>query len=220
MPMHDWTKVPAGLFHHFHQHWTIELASALNRGRLPEGVDAIVERRSGPLEPDVVVSGTQLPPQPNELIGGMTTRERPAAQIIRRNDRFFYSEKANRVVIRQQLGEVVAVIEILSPGVKDGLAIHRFVENMVAFLREGVHVLIVDLFPPTLRDPYGIHKLIWDGFLEEDFTFPARQGSHCGVLRIRPGNVGLHRTSDGRRPLAGYAAVPGGSESMCRRRWS
>ena len=40
------------------------------------------------------------------------------------------------------------------------------------FLREGVHVLIVDLFPPTLCDPYGMHKLIWDGFLEEDFTFP------------------------------------------------
>ncbi len=35
MPIHDWTRVPAGLFHHFHQDWSIEIARTLNRGRLP-----------------------------------------------------------------------------------------------------------------------------------------------------------------------------------------
>ena len=39
-------------------------------------------------------------------------------------------------------------------------------------LRRGIHVLIVDLFPPSPRDPYGIHKVIWDEIVEEDFTFP------------------------------------------------
>jgi hypothetical protein len=38
--------------------------------------------------------------------------------------------------------------------------------------REGPKRLIVDLFPPTQRDPYGIHKVIWDEIVEEDFTFP------------------------------------------------
>lgn len=33
-------------------------------------------------------------------------------------------------------------------------------------------MLIVDLFPPTQRDPFGIHKVIWDEIVEEDFTFP------------------------------------------------
>ena len=30
MPVHDWTRVDAGLFHHFHQDWTIELCRSLN----------------------------------------------------------------------------------------------------------------------------------------------------------------------------------------------
>ena len=38
--------------------------------------------------------------------------------------------------------------------------------------RRGIHVLIVDLFPPTRRNPFGIHKVIWDEIIEEDFTFP------------------------------------------------
>jgi hypothetical protein len=32
MPMHDWSKVNAGLFHHFHQGWRREISSALNGG--------------------------------------------------------------------------------------------------------------------------------------------------------------------------------------------
>jgi hypothetical protein len=32
--------------------------------------------------------------------------------------------------------------------------------------------LIVDLFPPTPRDPFGLHKAIWDEIMEEDFTLP------------------------------------------------
>ena len=36
----------------------------------------------------------------------------------------------------------------------------------------NVHVLIIDLFPPGPRDPQGIHKLIWDEFVEEDFALP------------------------------------------------
>jgi hypothetical protein len=54
MPIHDWTRVPAGLFHHFHQDWSIEIARELNRGRLPRGLSALVKQRAGPLEPDVL----------------------------------------------------------------------------------------------------------------------------------------------------------------------
>ncbi|HUG66213.1 MAG TPA: hypothetical protein VMM76_00595 [Pirellulaceae bacterium] len=35
-----------------------------------------------------------------------------------------------------------------------------------------MHALVIDLLPPTPRDPCGIHKVIWDEFMEEDFTFP------------------------------------------------
>ncbi len=173
MAIHDWTRVPAGLFHHFHQDWTIEIARALNRGRLPRGVDALVEQRSGPREADVLAIERRAAPRPVGLNGGVALRERPAARIVRRANKVFYADRANRVVVRHHLGRILAVIEIVSPGNKDSRAALRdFVEKTVDFLRAGVHVLIVDLFPPTPRDPYGLHKAIWDEFLEEDFTFP------------------------------------------------
>ena len=31
MPIHDWTRVPSGLFHDFHQCWTIDIKNAFSR---------------------------------------------------------------------------------------------------------------------------------------------------------------------------------------------
>jgi hypothetical protein len=173
MPMHDWTRVPAGLFHHFHQDWTIELARALNRGRLPKGVSALVEQRSGPFEADVLAVERRTRPQPSALNGGVTVCQQPVARIVRRTDKTVYSERANRIVVRHHLGRIIAVIEIVSPGNKDGRrAFRQFVDKTVSLLSQGVHVLIIDLFPPTSRDPFGVHMAIWDEFADEDFTFP------------------------------------------------
>ncbi len=36
-------------------------------------------------------------------------------------------------------------------------------------------MLIVDLFPPTPRDPHGIHKAIWDEFESKPFRLPSRK---------------------------------------------
>ena len=44
MPIHDWTRVRANRFHHFHQTWTTNLAAALNSGRLPPGYFALAEQ--------------------------------------------------------------------------------------------------------------------------------------------------------------------------------
>ncbi len=46
MPLHDWTKVNAGLYHHFHQGFTLEISSSLNRGLLPNSYAAILEPNS------------------------------------------------------------------------------------------------------------------------------------------------------------------------------
>lgn len=32
--------------------------------------------------------------------------------------------------------------------------------------------MILDLFPPGPRDPEGIHKVIWDEFIDNDFALP------------------------------------------------
>jgi hypothetical protein len=173
MPIHDWTKVPAGLFHHFHQDWSIEIARTLNRGRLPKGVDALVEQRSGPLEADVLAIERRQRATDERLDGRVAILERPVTWMVRRTTKEIVSDRANRIVIKHHLGRIIAVIEILSPGNKDSKAALRdFVEKTIEFLRAGIHVLIVDLFPPTPRDPLGIHKVIWDEILEEDFAFP------------------------------------------------
>ena len=64
--------------------------------------------------------------------------------------RQIYASRANRIVVKHHLGRIIAVIEIVSPGNKDSRAALRdFVEKTVDCLRRGIHVLIVDLFPPT-----------------------------------------------------------------------
>jgi hypothetical protein len=71
-------------------------------------------------------------------------------------------------------GKVVAIIEIVSPGNKASRhATRSFVEKAADILSQGVNLLIVDLFPPTPRDPLGIHKAIWDELDDEPFEMPA-----------------------------------------------
>lgn len=43
MPIHDWTRVRANRFHHFHQTSTPQIAAVLNGGLLPDGYTAMTE---------------------------------------------------------------------------------------------------------------------------------------------------------------------------------
>ncbi len=170
MPIHDWTRVPAGFFHHFHQDWSIELARALNRGKLPMGYSALVEQRVNGPEPDVIAVETPMPARGGN--GTTALLAPPQTRIVQRlkDDATRYAEKANRIVIRQSLGEVVAVIEIVSPGNKSSRqALRSFVEKSIAFLRHGIHLLVIDLFPPSKRDPQGIHHALIEEFSSEEF---------------------------------------------------
>src|SRR5438067_11863997 len=54
MPIHDWSRVDANLFHHFHQAWTMTICHALNGGLLPNGYSALVEQHAGGVVPDVI----------------------------------------------------------------------------------------------------------------------------------------------------------------------
>jgi len=172
MPIHDWTRVPSGLFHDFHQSWSIRIKDALNAGLLPEGLAAFVEQRSGPVESDVLTvdQGARWLPVEN---GAVATLEPPKTRIVQRSSSEAYARRANRIIVTHHLGRTVAVIEIVSPGNKDSRsAIREFVEKTLEFLYRGIHVLIVDLFPPTARDLEGIHGLIWDEIGEEKFELP------------------------------------------------
>jgi hypothetical protein len=175
MPIHNWSRIPSGLFHDFHQSWSIRIKDALNAGRLPRDVAALVEQRSGPRESDVLALEWRGKPSRSGFgsDAGVATTEPPVTRFVSRTTKEFYAARANRIVIKHRLGRTIAVIEIVSPGNKDSRAALRdFVEKTIDFLRAGIHVLIIDLFPPTPRDPFGIHKVIWDEIEEKDFTMP------------------------------------------------
>lgn len=173
MPIHDWTRVRANRFHHFHQTWTPLIATALNRGVLPDGYFAMTEQITGGPEPDVVTLSLPLKPRGAEA-GVAVLEARPKAWHIAQAEATTYARKANRVTVRHPDGDVVAIIEIVSPGNKDSKhAVRAFARKAVEFLHAGVHLLIVDLFPPSKRDPQGIHKLIWDRIKDEEFTLPS-----------------------------------------------
>jgi hypothetical protein len=172
MPIHDWTRVRANRFHDFHQSWTIAIRNALNAGRLPPGYFAMVEQNTGGPEPDFIT--LELVPPAGLAPGGLAVDlQPPKVRLVTRAEAANYARKANRIVIRHPDGDVVAIVEIVSPGHKgSGHAIRAFARKAVQLLQAGVHLLIVDLFPPGRRDPQGIHKVIWDRVHDESFTLP------------------------------------------------
>jgi hypothetical protein len=176
MPIHDWTRVDAGLFHAFHHGWIEELARALNRGVLPAGYFALPEQNiRGPI-PDVLTlelaAGKE---ERSESGGGVAVGMRaPRTRLTKRAEADAYVRKASRLAVRHRHGRIVAVIEVLSPGNKGSQAEFRtLVEKSADLIRQGIHLMVIDLFPPGKRDPQGIHKAIWDQFEEEDLEIPA-----------------------------------------------
>ncbi len=177
MPIHDWSKIEHGIFHHFHQMWTAEIVRALNGGVLPSGFFALAEQvLSGPI-PDVVTLERQ------DAQEGMSQWESqavavadapPAARIIRSVESDVYAARANRVSIRHGMGNTVTVIEIVSPGNKSSRsALRSFVEKVNDLLQQGISLLIVDLLPPSSRDPQGLPNAIAEVLCEEPIELPA-----------------------------------------------
>ncbi|HKB03712.1 MAG TPA: DUF4058 family protein [Gemmataceae bacterium] len=179
MPVHDWTQVDAGLFHDFHQRWSVAITNALNAGILPKGYYALVEQRTGGPEPDVIaVESSRGRKAKTDRTGTLALAAQPRTRVVYslEPEAEAYARKANRITVRHPLGEVVAVIEIVSPGNKGSRnAVRAFVQKAVEFLYAGVHLLLIDLFPPTRRDPEGLPKAIADEFEDKPFDRPAGQ---------------------------------------------
>lgn len=81
MPIHDWTRVEAGIFHAFHVAWVPEIQKALNGGLLPEGFYALAEQHAGRTIADVLTLHASppsrvCPPLP-PASGGTAVAEAP-----------------------------------------------------------------------------------------------------------------------------------------------
>jgi hypothetical protein len=175
MPIHDWTRVDAGLFHDFHQDWTIELRRSLNAGRLPPGFVALTDQQIGGPIPDVLtLQQTARKGEKRDDRGGTAVATAPPkARFVVKYEEDVYARRANRIKIQHRHGRIVAVIEIVSPGNKSSRnALRAFVRKASDLIWNGIHLLVVDLFPPSERDPQGIHQAIGEELGKEPFEMP------------------------------------------------
>ena len=182
MPMHDWTKVEAGIFHAFHHEWISEVSRALNR-ILPADYYALPEQVAAGFGPDVLTlqggshDGASSATEQNSGSTATALRTRPQTRFVAETDAEFHRRKKSSIVVRHVSGDwIVAMFEIMSPGNKSARSAFRaFVEKAGELLEHRIHLLIVDPFPPGPRDPNGIHAAIWDEIQAAPFDLPRNQ---------------------------------------------
>jgi uncharacterized protein DUF4058 len=167
MPIHDWTRVSDGDFHDLHQSWAVVLRTALNNGILPPDYYAQIERAANrTMAPDVLtLSRNRRDHGEDPGDGAIAVKQAPPkVSMTATAEKSHYMKKQSRVAIRKTgKDEVVAFIEIISPGNKESQKrMELFVNKVDTPLEVGIHLLIIDLFPPTPRDPNGIHSRIWE----------------------------------------------------------
>ncbi len=184
MPVHDWSLVEAGIFHAFHHAWIEELGRALNDGVLPNEYYALPEQHAAGFGPDVLTLQDDSKPSADDESAfrdsdGTSTvlLSPPRARVIAETDMEFYRRKQNTIVVRHVSGDrIVAVVEIVSSGNKASRrALQSFVQKAADLLDRGIHLLILDLHPPTSRDPEGIHGAIWEEISGQEYVAPGNQ---------------------------------------------
>jgi len=169
MPIHDWSRLFDGALHDFHHVWIGELRNALNEGILPPDYYAMAEQVARPTVPDVLTLQTSNgfgAGWSGEPISGATTVAIAPPKVLQTAliDQEIYARRQKSIVIHHASDDrIVALIEILSHSNKSSnRELRTFVAKAVNSLELGHHLLLIDLQPPTARDPGGIHAVIWD----------------------------------------------------------
>jgi hypothetical protein len=194
MPIHDWTRVTAGTWHDFHLGWIGQLRLALNDGLLPPTYYAQAEQYTGPFGPDVLTLQEDEPDRPGAAdadAGTVAVAVAPPRTRITDTTEIEYGTRKRRTLTIRHASDdrIVALIELVSPGNKAARRpFNQFVRKAGELVKRGFHLLVVDLFPPTARDPEGIHPAIW--------------------VRIRPQGIATPLPPDEPLTLASYVAGP------------
>lgn len=174
MPIHDWTRVSAGTFHDFHAAWITELRNALNGGVLPDDYYAQAEQIAGQVLPDVLTLKVEEPQDGDSgsANGGVALAVAPPkVRITAQSELDIYARKQNTLVIRHASDDrVVALLEIISSGNKAKKSSFRaLLDKAQAALAQDINLLLLDLYPPTKRDPQGLHGALWGEIEDEDY---------------------------------------------------
>jgi hypothetical protein len=194
VPVHDWTRVAAGISHHFHHEWISEISRAVNHRLSGTNYYALAEQVAGGMVPDVLTlqrpqgsgavhtSERKTEPARQTTAGTLTLTENPPQASFRITDEpKWYAAKKMSVVIRHVSEDrVVAVMEIVSPGNKDSqVGLTMFVRKAQDLLAAGVNLSLVDLFPAGPRDPSGIHPVIWGDDAGDAYHFNPEKPLAC-----------------------------------------
>ena len=187
MPVHDWTRVDAGIFHAFHLNWLGRLQDTLNDGIMPAGYYALAEQHAGRLIPDVLTLKVSDVPKEGRAAGSAQVSESGGTAVAdappqtRRKHSVQATAKGRRrsLAIRHVSGHrLVALLEVISPSNKDRAAsVRDFVTKVVTALDYGIHVLFVDLLPPGPYDPHSLHDEILQRLEEPEvgYELPKRE---------------------------------------------
>ena len=226
VPIHDWTRV-GGFWSSFHLKWIGELYEQLNDGLLPDGYYAEAhtggEFRVESYDGDG--GGDDRPPDgprgrrfygdvlglhegaDTEPAGAVALAERPP--VTRFAEQMPPGPTPRSVVVRHGSGgRLVSLIEVVSPGNRDGRGkVAMFCDKVEAALRGEVHVLLIDLFPPTPLVPAGIHGAVAARF---GLTYepPPGEPLTCAAYRSAGEATGILRDGGFVEPLAVGAMVP------------
>jgi hypothetical protein len=166
MPVHDWTRVHAGIFHDFHSAWVIHLKESLNGGVLPPDYYAIAEQRAGQVSPDELTlrSGDQdLASSRSKSPIAAVAEAPPKVSLMLRPQAREDALKRRTLTIRHTGDDrIIALVEIVSPANKDRRSsVEEFADKAISSLKQGYHLLVVDLLPPGRHDPQGMHGATW-----------------------------------------------------------
>ena len=174
MPVHDWSRVDAGIFHNLHLGWMVAISRAFNDGILPSDFYAMTEHFPARGDSDEMAPGAC---GSDGIIPGATalalTPPRVRTTATATDNRYALMQRT--LVIRHVRGDrVVTLIEIVSSGNKGSQhALRSFVEKATDALARGYHLLLIDLQPPTPRDPQGIHGALWAEIEDDSYRAPA-----------------------------------------------
>jgi Protein of unknown function (DUF4058) len=196
MPVHDWTKVTAGVFHDFHCAWIIHLKESLNEGILPDGYYAMAEQHARDRIPDVLTLHAPGPvsvphsPPPDRGVALADAPPRVSRKLVADMAYAYHTRRRTLTIRHVSDHRIIALLEIISPSNKDRAAcVEDFVEKVDTALERGIHVLVADLFPPGKHDPQGIHGAIWKRYGAEDYFVPSAQ--RLSLVSYRALGVGV-----------------------------
>lgn len=197
MPIHDWTRVADGIYHHFHHSWIEEIQRALNADILPPSYYAMAEQRAVGFGPDILtLQHPDSDPTQNGFAestaagdGSILVLDPPRVEVAGAIDRDT-GRKSSAVAVRHVSDDrVVAVIEVVSPANKTRHGLRSFLEKAGELIDAGVHLLLLDLMGPGPHDPLGLHAALLaelsDAEQNEPFAKPLLLASYEATAPLR-----------------------------------